>query len=95
MSAAQPALAMVRIVREAVANAARHGGARHVDLGLDGPEPLVLRIGDDGHGFDLEDLNGAGFGLTSMGERAAQLGGTLHIDSAPGAGTRIEIVLPS
>jgi NarL family two-component system sensor histidine kinase LiaS len=61
---------------------------------MDGPHPLVLRIHDDGRGFDVTDVNGAGFGLTSMRERAEELGGALTVASQPAAGTRVEVVLP-
>ena len=83
----------VRLVREAVGNAARHGHARRVDVRLRGGEQRELLIADDGSGFDPTCLSGrsAGFGLTSMRERAERLGGRLELDAAPGHGTRVGV----
>lgn len=53
-----------------------------------------LVVADAGSGFDPEQAHGEGVGLASMGERARLLGGRLEIESAPGSGTRIEVVLP-
>lgn len=85
--------ALLRIVREAVTNATRHGGARTVTVELEDADGLKLRVVDDGTGFDPEDC-GTGFGITSMRERAEALGGELRIRSSPGAGTRMEVELP-
>jgi signal transduction histidine kinase len=87
--------ALLRIAREAVANAVRHGRARTVGLHLHEDEGVWLRITDDGEGFDLSaPRSNQSFGLTSMRERAESLGGRFNISSAPGAGTTIEVVLP-
>lgn len=87
---------LIRIACEAVNNAANHSGASQVSVELvDGP-PLRLRIRDDGEGFDpadVADRPGGGFGLTSMRERAAELGASLEIDASPGRGTRVEVEL--
>ena len=85
--------ALVRIVREAVTNAARHGRARQVVVRLAATPALTLEVADDGTGFDPHAQHG-GFGLASMRERAAALGGRVRIDSARGAGARIEVALP-
>jgi signal transduction histidine kinase len=88
---------LVRVVRESVTNAVRHGGARLVAVSLTQGESLRLTIADDGCGFDPAARPAqpdAGFGLVSMGERAEALGGALAIRSAPGSGTTIEVVLP-
>jgi signal transduction histidine kinase len=84
---------LLRIVREAVANATRHGGASSISVELENGDGLFLRIADDGVGFDPAAANG-GFGLTSMRDRARALGGELRIVSRPGAGTSVEVVLP-
>jgi two-component system vancomycin resistance sensor histidine kinase VraS len=55
---------------------------------------LALTIADDGTGFDVEDAMGSGLGLISMRERLEAIGGTLAIQSAPGAGTRLEVFAP-
>ena len=85
--------ALLRIVREAVTNATRHGGADSISVELTNGDGLLLRIADDGVGFDPKDPS-AGFGLISMRDRARALGGELRIASRPGHGTEIEVVLP-
>jgi signal transduction histidine kinase len=90
--------ALTRIVREAVWNAGRHGHAREVLVELVHERSHVLRIVDDGVGFDpaaYANGNGRkGHGLVSMRERAERLGGEFVLTSAPGRGTTIEIQLP-
>jgi len=88
---------LVMILREAVANAMRHGRAGSVDVSLSQQSGLRLRVADDGRGFDAAARAArpdAGFGLQSMEERAQALGGGLVVRSAPGAGTTIEVALP-
>ena len=88
---------LVMILREAVANAMRHGRAGSVDVSLSQQSWLRLRVTDDGRGFDAAARaagSDAAFGLQSMEERAQALGGGLVVRSAPGAGTTIEVVLP-
>jgi signal transduction histidine kinase len=84
--------ALVRVAREAVSNAARHGDAGEVTLALD-DAPLRLVVADAGCGFDPAAVRG-GHGITSMRERIEALGGTFSISSSPGAGTRVEAALP-
>ncbi len=88
--------ALLRIVREAMTNAVRHGGATAVSVELEAGSGLRLRVVDDGQGFAVDDAAGApaGFGLVSMRERAEALGGRLTVASRPGQGTRVELVLP-
>ena len=84
---------LMRIACEAVANAARHSGARQIALTLEGVGARVrLRVHDHGCGFDI-DAPSAGFGLISMRERAQAVGGLLAVDSAPGRGTLVEVAL--
>jgi signal transduction histidine kinase len=86
---------LLRVVREAITNAAVHGRPRAVMITLqadDGAQRLV--IGDDGCGFDPADSAGRGFGLVSMRERAASIGAGFDVRSAPDLGTRIEVALP-
>jgi signal transduction histidine kinase len=85
---------LLRIVMEATTNAVRHSGASEVSLSLTGGEPLVLRIADDGVGFQPGGAGPelySGFGLTSMQERAERAGGLLHVRSDPGRGTVVEV----
>ncbi len=86
---------LARITREAVANAVRHAEAERVRVSLrsDGGD-LVLRIRDDGTGFDPAAPRGSGHGLESLRDRARLIGATLRIDSAPGSGTSVEARLP-
>jgi signal transduction histidine kinase len=85
---------VLRIAQEALTNAVRHAGAKHVGvrLGADGGS-VVLEVSDDGVGFEPSDpeLRSRRLGLTSMEERAARLGGRLEIRSAPGAGTTVRL----
>ncbi|MFB9451645.1 hypothetical protein Dvina_20850 [Dactylosporangium vinaceum] len=89
-----------RIVREALANIANHAYAHRVVVRLARTRRGVLvEISDDGTGFavprDLSRLQTAGhFGIVGMAERAANVGGDLHVDSAPGAGTTITVRVP-
>src|SRR6266536_1386052 len=89
--------ALVRIAREAVTNAARHGDAGLVRVELENGMGLRLRIVDDGRGFDngaRKRLRNGGFGLVSMSERARANGAVLSVDSRRGAGTTVEVELP-
>jgi signal transduction histidine kinase len=85
--------AIVRVAREAVVNAFRHAGADTVRVRLSAGRTTELVVADDGNGFDPAGVS-TGFGLTSMRERVAAVGGSLRIRTAPGRGTRIEVVLP-
>ncbi|HEX2505249.1 MAG TPA: ATP-binding protein, partial [Gaiellaceae bacterium] len=86
--------ALIRIVREAVANAGRHGGAARVSIELANGNGLRLRIIDDGAGFVPGLTRPGGFGLVSMRERAEALGGSLILESEPGEGTTVEVLVP-
>jgi len=86
--------ALLRISREAVANAVRHGRARTVSVELRDGDRVWMRVTDDGDGFDLDaPRSSQSFGLTSMRERAESLGGRFDISSTPGTGTTIEVVV--
>jgi signal transduction histidine kinase len=82
---------LYRIGQEAVANALKHSGARKIHLSLKATPALTeLQVSDDGHGFLPREPNGrSGLGLRAMSHRADVIGATIHIDSAPGQGTRI------
>jgi signal transduction histidine kinase len=84
---------LFRIVQEGLANARKHAGARRVvvRIGQLYGERFV-RISDDGVGFDGE-AKGAGQGLKNMRERAASIGGSFTVSSAPGRGTALQVVL--
>jgi signal transduction histidine kinase len=86
---------LVRIVQEALANVRKHARATRVQVDLARQSSqLWLQISDDGCGF-LANGNGRGhYGLSMMRERAEQVGGALHVTTAPGAGTRVAVWLP-
>ena len=90
-------LAAYRIVQEALHNVVQHAQAGHawVEVRFE-PQALVLRVRDDGKGFEAPDLPDAlaregHFGLMGMQERALLYGGTLAIQSAPGRGTEVTV----
>jgi signal transduction histidine kinase len=84
-----------RIMQEAITNAARHARPQRVRVALSlGDGSLVLRIHDDGAGFDTEAPGPTSFGLSGMRERATALGGSLEIVSSPGLGTSVEMRMP-
>ena len=77
----------MRIVREVVTSATRHGRAVHITVQLTGTGERVLRVSDDGIGFDPDKIDrSAGFGLVSMRERAEALGATFAIRLREGPG---------
>ncbi len=84
--------ALGRIVREAVSNAIRHGGAGAVTVRLTRSDGLRLAVEDDGIGVAAADA--PGFGLVSMRERAQALGGTLTVSARPEGGTCVEVWVP-
>ncbi|RLL66171.1 GAF domain-containing sensor histidine kinase [Streptomyces sp. Z26] len=89
--------ALLRVAQEALHNALRHAAARTVAVTLArSGTGAVLRVADDGAGFDPTAVRRAGrhLGLVSMRDRAGGVGGRLTVDSAPGAGTTIEMEVP-
>jgi signal transduction histidine kinase len=85
-------VAALRIVQEAIANVARHSHARSCGVRLIADGGLTVDVEDDGRG--LPDERRPGVGLTSMRERAAEVGGTCTITSEPGGGTHVHATLP-
>lgn len=94
-------LTVFRIVQEAINNILKHAEAQNVVVNLESSDNLLrLYIYDDGKGFDpkelqlrSEDVN-SGFGLLSMRERIDLLSGELKINSHPGNGTRLNVMIP-
>ncbi len=88
---------LLRIGQEATGNAVRHGEAKSIQLRLRyEQDSLRLIVEDDGKGFELDAaaLGQTGhFGLLGMQERAEKIGGELTMVTAPGRGTKIEVVL--
>jgi two-component system, NarL family, sensor histidine kinase UhpB len=89
-------LALYRVVQEALTNAVRHASAQEVELDLVRRNgAVVATVRDDGRGFGLDSvLNAGAVGLFGMQERAAYVGGSVAIRTEPGAGTRVEVVIP-
>jgi signal transduction histidine kinase len=86
--------ACFRIVQEALSNVARHARARHVEVTLTAQHvALEVTVRDDGVGFNVERLR-TGLGLMGMRERAELVGGSLDIESVPGAGTTVRARFP-
>jgi len=86
---------LYRIAQEALNNALRHADAQRVTVSLrSGPASVVLRVEDDGAGFDPHTAGRGGFGLLGMRERAEQMSGRVAVRSVPGKGTLIRAELP-
>jgi signal transduction histidine kinase len=85
-------VATYRIVSEALTNIARHSDARWCRVALMVEEELRVRVEDDGNG--IAPGTSSGVGLTSMRERAAELGGTCRVSPRTGGGTVVEARLP-
>lgn len=88
--------ALFRIVQEALANVSRHSGVRIAHVYLHYHDASVsLEVRDQGRGFDPQARRDPrAFGLQSMSERAATLGGSLSLQSVPAQGTEIHVQLP-
>jgi signal transduction histidine kinase len=85
---------VLRIVQEALTNVAKHAEATLVGVRLAvGDDRFILRIADNGHGFDALSPS-TGYGLASMRERAALIGGRLRITSSPRDGTHLVLTAP-
>jgi PAS domain S-box-containing protein len=89
-------LCLFRVLQEAANNAARHGGAKRIEVQLtEEPWEVHLLIRDFGLGFDIDAARqGRGLGLTSMQERVRMLGGKIAIDSKLKGGTTIHVRVP-
>jgi signal transduction histidine kinase len=93
-----PATQVLRIAQEALGNAMRHSAAKRISVKLGGADGrLFLSVADDGCGFDPAgpEVRGQRLGLTSMEERATELGGTLKVESTLGEGTTVRLETPA
>jgi signal transduction histidine kinase len=89
---------LLRVCQEALANVRKHARARQVSVRLsyadaDADAGVRLTVADDGTGFDVNHVKG-GYGLHGMRERVRQVGGTIQVRSAVGAGTEISVEVP-
>lgn len=96
----QIAFLLYRSVRELLHNIAKHSGATRVKiLFATRHEQILIVVEDDGFGFIPDQVNGinegTGFGLFSIKERLAYLGGEMKIESAPGRGTKVSLFVPA
>lgn len=95
-------IALCRILQESLSNVRRHSGVQDamVKVWVE-KRRLILEVSDRGRGFEPPPLSGPQaterhehIGLRGMRERAALVGGALHVESHPGAGTRIRVEIP-
>jgi signal transduction histidine kinase len=93
-------MALFTAARELLFNIVKHANVDAATLSLLRAEDgrLVLRVRDEGSGFDLAEIEelkrGDGFGLFSLRERVELLGGEMRTDTAPGRGTTVEVIIP-
>ncbi|GGC96977.1 sensor histidine kinase [Thalassobacillus devorans] len=87
---------LFRILQESISNTLRHAKADklHVLL-IERDELIIMRVVDDGAGFDVEQAKSSSYGLQNMQERAYEVGGTFKIVSIEGQGTRLEVKVPA
>ena len=88
-----------RVVQEALHNCEKHSGATRVQVSVrQFPDRLVAEVVDNGRGFSIDaqgrPARSPGLGLLGSRERAANVGGALTIESAPGRGTRVTLIVP-
>src|SRR5262249_42176609 len=92
------ALALFRIVQEALGNAAKHAAAKQIEVRLRRADSMVsLEVSDDGVGMEesrVATSASRGLGFIMMRERASQLNGTFELTTAPGRGTTIRVLVP-
>jgi protein-histidine pros-kinase len=84
-----------QVAREAILNAATYSKAKNVSLVLESAKDLVIRIEDDGVGFQPDAIDRTRhFGLSLVEERVGRVGGFVRIESSPGKGTRLLATIP-
>lgn len=88
---------LLLVAKEAASNAARHGYPANIRLSLSfADDELRMSVWDDGCGYDKDALPNAGrFGLLGMHERINKIKGRIRMESSPGRGTTVEVVLPA
>jgi signal transduction histidine kinase len=87
-------IALYYIAQEALNNILRHAHAKTVAINLKQTrQNVILKIVDDGRGFDIKKIDQGGMGLRNIKERALQVNGKFKITSTPGAGTKISVTV--
>jgi len=88
-------VALYYIAQEALNNILKHAHANSVSVKLrQTRKSVILEIKDNGEGFDLKAVDQSGIGLQNIESRTSQINGKLKIDTKPGAGTTIKVVVP-
>ncbi|MBY0122995.1 sensor histidine kinase [Bacillus sp. S/N-304-OC-R1] len=86
---------LFRILQESVSNTLRHAKSSKLEvLLIQRDDFVILRVVDDGVGFDVEEAKAGSYGLQNMHERAVEIGGTIKIISLKNSGTRLEVKIP-
>lgn len=87
---------LFRVLQESVSNTLRHADANHLEvLLIHRDEWIILRVTDDGVGFDMsQETKSSSYGLGNMEERSQEIGGTFKLISLPNEGTRLEVKVP-
>lgn len=86
---------LFRITQESISNTLRHAKATNLHVMLiERDQNIILRVVDNGIGFDLEKVRTGSYGLQNMKERAFEIGGTFKLISLPNQGTRLEVKVP-
>jgi two-component system, NarL family, sensor histidine kinase LiaS len=87
---------LFRILQESVSNTLRHSKATKLEVLLIKRDDLIImRIVDDGKGFEVDETKAGSYGMQNMHERALEVGGTLKVVSVKNKGTRLEVKVPS
>lgn len=86
---------LFRILQESVSNTLRHAKAARMDVLLIRRDQFaIMRVADDGIGFEADETKAGSYGIQNMHERALEIGGTLKIVSVKNKGTRLEVKVP-
>ncbi|HEY3064147.1 MAG TPA: GAF domain-containing sensor histidine kinase [Chloroflexota bacterium] len=91
---AEAQVTLYRLVQEALNNVGKHAQASNAEVEVNWAESLLITVRDDGCGFDTRAVSAGHLGLHFMAERASAIGATLDVESAPGDGTTVRIILP-
>lgn len=86
---------LFRILQESISNTLRHAKANKLEvLLIQRDDLIIMRIVDDGVGFEVEEGKAGSYGMQNMHERAVEVGGTLKVISVKNKGTRLEVKVP-